>query len=456
MDYAPPFQMGHPLAFALAEELVKILPRDIDHVFFGNSGSEAVDTALKIALAYWQAKGQPQRVRFIGRARGYHGVGFGGTAVGGIEANRKQFAANLLPAVDHVPHTHDLSRNAFSRAQPEHGADFADSLEAMIDKHGADTIAAFIIEPVAGSTGVLIPPKGYLERVRDDLRQARHPADLRRGHHGIWTARRVVRRDEVQRHAGHDDDREGYHERRGADGRGVRARQHLRDGRQRRRRGHRAVPRLHLLGPSARRGRGSRDARSSIGRKGCSSAPHRSSRTGRTPSTRCAARRTSSTFARSVSSPASSSSRGLVRPPRARLRLSSSASRLGCHDSVDGRHARPFAAADHRERANRQGRIDIVSTALKHRRVNCERFVSPPRSRRRSPAWMHAAGSTARRLHHRERRGAEGGAHWNPDTYRAPAVDSTPDDAFEASAYPRIGDSHPTRDSLPNYVGGNR
>src|SRR3954469_2860248 len=107
MDYAPPFQMGHPLAFALAEELVKILPRDIDHVFFGNSGSEAVDTALKIALAYWQAKGQPQRVRFIGRARGYHGVGFGGTAVGGIEANRKQFAAQLLPAVDHLPHTHD-------------------------------------------------------------------------------------------------------------------------------------------------------------------------------------------------------------------------------------------------------------------------------------------------------------------------------------------------------------
>jgi beta-alanine--pyruvate transaminase len=167
LDYAPPFQLGHPLAFTLAEELAKMLPRDIDHVFFGNSGSEAVDTALKIALAYWQAKGEPQRVRFIGRARGYHGVGFGGTAVGGIEANRKQFAANLLPAVDHVPHTHDTSRNAFSRGQPEHGADFADSLEEVIAKHGAETIAAFIIEPVAGSTGVLIPPKGYLERVRE-------------------------------------------------------------------------------------------------------------------------------------------------------------------------------------------------------------------------------------------------------------------------------------------------
>ncbi|HEY4307131.1 MAG TPA: aminotransferase class III-fold pyridoxal phosphate-dependent enzyme, partial [Gemmatimonadaceae bacterium] len=167
MDYAPPFQMGHPLAFALAEEVVKLLPQDMDHVFFGNSGSEAVDTALKIALAYWQAKGQPQRVKFIGRARGYHGVGFGGVAVGGIEANRKQFTANLLPAVDHVAHTHDLARNAFSKGQPEQGVDLAESLEEMVKKHGAETIAAFIIEPVAGSTGVLIPPKGYLERIRE-------------------------------------------------------------------------------------------------------------------------------------------------------------------------------------------------------------------------------------------------------------------------------------------------
>ncbi|HEY6827714.1 MAG TPA: aspartate aminotransferase family protein [Gemmatimonadaceae bacterium] len=166
MDYAPPFQMGHPLAFELAQELAKMLPEGIDHVFFGNSGSEAVDTALKIALAYWQSKGQPERVRFIGRARGYHGVGFGGTSVGGIEANRKQFAAQLLPAVDHLPHTHDLSRNAYSRGQPAHGVDFADALDALIEKHGANTIAAVILEPVAGSTGVLIPPQGYLEKIR--------------------------------------------------------------------------------------------------------------------------------------------------------------------------------------------------------------------------------------------------------------------------------------------------
>jgi len=143
-----------------------MLPSGVDRVFFGNSGSEAVDTALKIALAYFQAKGEPQRVRFIGRARGYHGVGFGGTAVGGIEANRKQFAAQMLPAVDHMPHTHDLSRNAYSRGQPEQGADFADSLEQLLAQRDPSTVAAVIVEPVAGSTGVLIPPKGYLDRLR--------------------------------------------------------------------------------------------------------------------------------------------------------------------------------------------------------------------------------------------------------------------------------------------------
>jgi beta-alanine--pyruvate transaminase len=159
--------MGHPLEFELAQQLSRMLPADIDHVFFGNSGSEAVDTALKIALAYWQSKGQPQRARFIGRVRGYHGVGFGGIAVGGIEANRKQFAAQMLPLVDHLPATHDLAKNAFSRGQPEHGTHFADALEDLVAKHGADTIAAVIVEPMAGSTGVLIPPKGYLERLRE-------------------------------------------------------------------------------------------------------------------------------------------------------------------------------------------------------------------------------------------------------------------------------------------------
>ena len=166
MDYAPGFQMGHPLQFELASQLTELLPGELDHVFFANSGSEAVDSALKIALAYWQAKGQPSRTRLIGRLRGYHGVGFGGISVGGIETNRKAFASQLLPNVDHLPHTHDSARNAFSRGQPAHGAELADELEQLVQRHGASTIAAVIIEPVAGSTGVLIPPKGYLERLR--------------------------------------------------------------------------------------------------------------------------------------------------------------------------------------------------------------------------------------------------------------------------------------------------
>src|SRR6185437_14698237 len=139
LDYAPPFQLGHPLAFELANQLAKLLPDGVDRVFFGNSGSEAVDTALKIALAYWQAKGETGRVRFVGRARGYHGVGFGGIAVGGIEANRKQFAGQLLPAVDHLPHTHDLASNAFTRGQPKTGAHVADALETLIATHDPST-----------------------------------------------------------------------------------------------------------------------------------------------------------------------------------------------------------------------------------------------------------------------------------------------------------------------------
>ena len=165
LDYATAFQMGHPLAFELAGKLTSLLPGDLDNVFFASSGSEAVDTALKIALAYHQARGEPGRTRFIGRERGYHGVGFGGTSVGGIPNNRKQFG-NLLGGVDHLPHTHDPTRNAYSRGQPEHGAEFADALEWMVEKHGADTIAAVIVEPMAGSTGVLVPPKGYLEKLR--------------------------------------------------------------------------------------------------------------------------------------------------------------------------------------------------------------------------------------------------------------------------------------------------
>src|SRR5579875_2328174 len=165
MDFAPAFQMGHPIAFQAAARLAEITPEGMDRIFFTNSGSESADTALKIALAYHRARGEAGRVRLIGRERGYHGVGFGGMSVGGIGGNRKQFGA-LLPYVDHLPHTHAIEHNAFSRGEPEWGAHLADALEAIVALHGADTIAAVMVEPVAGSTGVLVPPKGYLERLR--------------------------------------------------------------------------------------------------------------------------------------------------------------------------------------------------------------------------------------------------------------------------------------------------
>jgi beta-alanine--pyruvate transaminase len=166
LDFAPSFRMGHPLSFQLASEVAALMPGDIDHVFFANSGSEAVDSALKIVLAYWRARGQPERVRFVGRQRGYHGVGFGGISIGGIAPNRAAFEAQLLPHVDHLPHTHGVDGNLFSRGQPQHGAELADALESIVAEHGAETIAAVIVEPVAGSTGVLVPPVGYLERLR--------------------------------------------------------------------------------------------------------------------------------------------------------------------------------------------------------------------------------------------------------------------------------------------------
>jgi beta-alanine--pyruvate transaminase len=165
LDYAPGFQMGHPVAFEAAARLAGMLPGDLDRVFFTNSGSESVDTALKIALAYHRVRGEAARTRLIGRERGYHGVGFGGMSVGGIASNRKLFGA-LLPGVDHLPHTHDLEHNAFARGQPQWGAHLADELERLVQLHDASTIAAVIVEPMAGSTGVLVPPLGYLERLR--------------------------------------------------------------------------------------------------------------------------------------------------------------------------------------------------------------------------------------------------------------------------------------------------
>src|SRR5262245_3696386 len=166
MDFAPTFQMGHPVAFEFAERLARVAPPGFSRVFFTNSGSESADTALKIALAYHRARGEPGRYRLIGRERGYHGVNFGGMAVGGITANKKAFGPGVA-GVDHIRHTHDPARNAFSRGQPKHGAEFADELERLCVLHDPSTIAAVIVEPVAGSAGVLVPPVGYLERLRE-------------------------------------------------------------------------------------------------------------------------------------------------------------------------------------------------------------------------------------------------------------------------------------------------
>lgn len=167
MEFAPTFQMGHPMAFELANRLAKIAPSGLDRIFFTNSGSESVDTALKIAVAYHRARGAGQRTRFIGREKGYHGVGFGGTSVGGMVNNRKFFASTMLPGVDHLPHTLDIERNAYSRGLPQWGAHLANDLERLIALHDASTIAAVIVEPISGSAGVILPPVGYLKRLRE-------------------------------------------------------------------------------------------------------------------------------------------------------------------------------------------------------------------------------------------------------------------------------------------------
>ncbi|WP_312254531.1 aspartate aminotransferase family protein [Stutzerimonas nitrititolerans] len=167
MDFAPTFQMGHPLPFELAERLARISPEGLNRVFFTNSGSESADTALKVALAYQRAIGQGSRTRLIGRELAYHGVGFGGISVGGMGNNRKAFGSSLLPGIDHLSHTLDLKRNAFTRGLPEHGVELADELERLVTLHGPENIAAVIVEPMSGSAGVILPPQGYLQRLRE-------------------------------------------------------------------------------------------------------------------------------------------------------------------------------------------------------------------------------------------------------------------------------------------------
>jgi beta-alanine--pyruvate transaminase len=164
MDYAPPFSMAHPLAFEAAEAIAAMAPAGLQRVFFTNSGSESADTAIKMALAYHRARGEASRQMIVGRERGYHGVNVGGTMTGGIPGNRKHYPS-LMGRVDHLRATHDPARNAYSRGQPSHGAEFADELERLVALHDASNIAAVIVEPLAGSTGVLVPPAGYLEKL---------------------------------------------------------------------------------------------------------------------------------------------------------------------------------------------------------------------------------------------------------------------------------------------------
>ncbi|VAW35434.1 Omega-amino acid--pyruvate aminotransferase, partial [hydrothermal vent metagenome] len=165
LDYSPAFQMGHEKQFELAERLANLMPGDLNKIFFTNSGSESVETALKMAIAYHRTRGEGQRIRLIGREKGYHGVNFGGMSVGGMPANRKMFGA-LVTGVDHMRHTHDIEGNAFSKGQPQNGAEYAEDLIRMVELHDASTIAAVIVEPLAGSAGVILPPKGYLDRLR--------------------------------------------------------------------------------------------------------------------------------------------------------------------------------------------------------------------------------------------------------------------------------------------------
>ena len=167
LDFSPSFQMGHPAAFSLAERIARFAGRPNDRVFFVNSGSEAVDTALKIAVAYHRARGESSRTRIIGRERGYHGVGMGGISVGGILTNRKMFSPLMIPGVDHLPHTFDPTHMGYSRGQPVWGAHLADELERLVTLHDASNIAAVIVEPMQGSTGVIVPPQGYLQRLRE-------------------------------------------------------------------------------------------------------------------------------------------------------------------------------------------------------------------------------------------------------------------------------------------------
>jgi 4-aminobutyrate aminotransferase-like enzyme len=258
LDFAPTFQFSHPPAFELASRIAALAPEGLDHVFFVNSGSEAADSALKLARAYWQKKGQGGRFRLIGRDKGYHGVNFGGISVGGLANNRKPYGPLLPGTDDHLPLPYDRATMAFTRGHPEKGADYADALDGLVALHGAETIAAVIVEPMSGSAGVFAPPKDYLKRLRAAC--DRHNILLifdevitgfgRVGARALWCD------------AGHHHLCQGRDQRRRANGRYDREQHDSRSLHARPRARHRAVPRQYLFRPSAGLRRGPRIARS--------------------------------------------------------------------------------------------------------------------------------------------------------------------------------------------------
>ncbi len=260
LDFIAPFTRGHPKQFELASRVAALTPGDLNRIFFTNSGSESVDTAMKVALAYWQAKGQGGRTMFISRERAYHGVNFGGVSLAGMANNRRRFGPTL-PGIAHMRHTH-VKENFFQPGEGSHGVELAEDLVRLINLYGAENIAACFVEPIAGSTGCLVPPKGYLKRLREICDAQRHPARVRRGDHGLRANRPGVRGAELRRHAGPDDDGQGHHERRAADGGRRDQRTHPRHDHGRSARGrHRVLPRLHVLGAPGRVRSRPRDAR---------------------------------------------------------------------------------------------------------------------------------------------------------------------------------------------------
>ena len=259
MEFAPTFQMGHPIAFELANRLAKIAPPGLDRIFFTNSGSESVDTALKIAIGYHRARGAGQRTRLIGREKGYHGVGFGGMSVGGMVNNRKYFGSSMLPGVDHLPHTLDIEHNAFSRGIPQWGMHLANELERLIALHDASTIAAVIVEPISGSAGVVLPPAGYLKRLREICDKHDILLIFDEVITGFGRVGKPFAAQAFEVTPGLDHHRERIDERRAAHGRCFFAAKDLRRIHAGSREFDRAVSRLHLLGAPGRMRRGPGD-----------------------------------------------------------------------------------------------------------------------------------------------------------------------------------------------------